>query len=144
MSDDNDYTIQIISIVVFVVFIYIIYSKGFKPYSIEGLENNTAETKPQVVPASTGVAGNADTFATQIKMQSTQLQDNLLISKYRKSYETIILNADDLLNNLMLETLLNINIADKKNVLDGFNKLNTFSQSKGALNQIMKFVDATP
>ena len=44
----------------------------------------------------------------------------------------------------MLETLLNINIADKKNVFDGFNKLNTFSQSKGALNQIMKFVDATP
>lgn len=143
MSDDNDYTIQIISVVVFVIFIYIIFSKGFKPYSIEGLENNAAETKPQ--PQSpTGVAGNADTFATQIKMQATQLQDNLLISKYRKSYESIILNADDLLNNLMLETLLNINIADKKNVLDGFNKLNTFSQSKGALNQIMKFVDASP
>lgn len=143
MSDDNDYTIQIISIVVFVVFIYIIYSNGYKPYSIEGLENNTEETKQQA-PSPTGVAGNADTFAAQIKMQTTQLQDNLLISKYRKSYESIILNADDLLNSLMLETLLNINIADKKNVLDGFNKLNTFSQSKGALNQIMKFVDATP
>jgi hypothetical protein len=143
MSDDNDYTIQIISVVVFIVFIYIIFSKGFKPYSIEGLENNAAETTPQP-PGPTGVAGNADTFAAQIKMQSTQLQDNLLISKYRKSYESIILNADDLLNSLMLETLLNINIADKKNVFDGFNKLNTFSQSKGALNQIMKFVDATP
>jgi hypothetical protein len=143
MSDDNDYTIQIISVVVFVIFIYIIFSKGFKPYRIEGLENNTAETTPQS-QAPTGIAGNADTFATQIKMQATQLQDNLLISKYRKSYESIILNADDLLNNLMLETLLNINIADKKNVLDGFNKLNTFSQSKGALNQIMKFVDASP
>lgn len=139
----SDYTIQIISIIVFVLFVYIIYSNGYKPYTIEGLENNTETTKPQV-PASTGVAGNADTFATQIKMQTTQLQDNLLINKYRKSYESIILNADDLLNNLMLETLLNINIADKKNVLDGFNKLNTFSQSKGALNQIMKFVDATP
>ena len=143
MSDDNDYTIQIISVVVFVIFIYIICLKGFKPYSIEGLENNATETKPPT-PGPTGVAGNADTFATQIKMQTTQLQDNLLISKYRKSYESVILNADDLLNNLMLETLLNINIADKKNVIDGFNKLNTFSQSKGALNQIMKFVDATP
>ena len=51
-----------------------------------------------------GIAGNAATYAANIKSQVIKLQDTMLISKYRSDYETAILNLDDLVNNLMLKT----------------------------------------
>ena len=90
-----------------------------------------------------GVAGNADSYASTIKSNTIKQQDTFLISKYRKSYETVILNLDDLINNLMLQTTLNIDSNGKiEKVLESFKTLNTLSESKKALNQVMQFVDS--
>jgi hypothetical protein len=87
-----------------------------------------------------GIAGNAATYGANIKSQTIKLQDTLLISKYRSDYETAILNLDDLVNNLMLQTALTI---DTTKPAESLVKIQELGQTKIALNGIMKFVDAS-
>jgi hypothetical protein len=89
---------------------------------------------------SNGLAGNAAAYAATIKAETIKLQDMLLISKYRKDYENSILNLEDLVSNMMLQTALNVNVANPEQALT---KLNALHQSKNALNDIMAFVDKT-
>jgi hypothetical protein len=85
-----------------------------------------------------GVAGNAATYAANIKSQTVKLTDTLLVSKYRSDYETTILNMDDLINALMLETTLKI---DASKPSEGLEKIVKLNQAKAALDNVMKFVD---
>jgi hypothetical protein len=101
----------------------------------EGMTNNTDASGN---PVSNGIAGNAATYAANIKSNTIQLQDTLLVSKYRSDYETSILNLEELINNMMLQTTLSI---DMNNPLQGLTKLNTLSQAKSALNGVMLFLD---
>ena len=87
-----------------------------------------------------GIAGNAATYAANIKSQVIKLQDTMLITKYRSDYETAILNLDDLVNNLMLKTALNI---DQDKPQQSLITLSQLQQSKVALNSIMKFIDSS-
>lgn len=87
-----------------------------------------------------GIAGNAATYGATIKAASIKSQDTFLISKYRSDYETVILNLDDLINNLMLKTTLTI---DPNNPGASLEKLGQMQQAKTALNSVMKFVDAS-
>ena len=87
-----------------------------------------------------GIAGNAANYAANIKSQVIKLQDIMLISKYRSDYETAILNLDDLVNNLMLKTALNI---DQDKPQQSLIALSQLQQSKVALNTIMKFIDSS-
>jgi hypothetical protein len=89
---------------------------------------------------SNGLAGNAAAYAATIKAESIKLQDMLLISKYRKDYENVILNLEDLISNMMLQTALNVNTSNPEQALT---KLNNLYQSKNALNDVMAFVDKT-
>jgi hypothetical protein len=61
-----------------------------------------------------------------------------LISKYRSQYETVILDLDDYINNLMLKISLSI---DKNKPEESITKLVEMNQAKTALNNIMKFID---
>ena len=82
----------------FVLFVgYLVYTSLFMKQR-EGLE--TATTTSSI---SNGIAGNATTYAATIKQKTVNLNDTLLISKYRKDYETVILNVDDLVNSMMLK-----------------------------------------
>jgi hypothetical protein len=86
-----------------------------------------------------GVAGNAAAYAAAIKSSTIKLSDTFLISKYRSDYETAILNLDDLINYLMLNTALTFsNINDKT-----IERLAQMQQAKVALNSVMKFVDSS-
>jgi hypothetical protein len=102
------------------------YFKG--KITMEGMENNS----------SNGVAGNAQTFAADVKTKAVEIKDRLLISKYRADYENVILNYDDLISGMMLEKLLE-NSSDKMKTLNDFVIL---SNAKTALNSVMKYVDA--
>ena len=106
------------------------YSQSYQ----EGLEGRNDATTTD------GIAGNAAARGAGLKAAVILSQDKLLISKYRADYENIILNADDLVNNLMLETVLNI---DKDEPVKALEKLTKLSQSKIALNSVMKFVDSS-
>ena len=97
-------------------------------------------TAGSTTTASNGVAGNAAAYGATIKATTIKLQDTFLITKYRSDYETAILNLDDLISNLMLQTTLSI---DSNNPDSAIKKLADMSQAKTALNSVMKFVDAS-
>ena len=78
----------------------------------EGFEETTSTT-----PSSGGLAGNAAAYGANIKAQAIKLQDTVLISKYRADYENVIINLDDLVNNLMLQTALTIDQSKPQNGL---------------------------
>ncbi len=105
----------------------------------EGLENNTTTTtSTATVTSNNGIAGEASSYAANIKAEAIKLQDELLVSKYRTDYENVIINMDDLVNNLMLKTALSI---EKSRPHGGLMGLANLGQAKAALNSVMKFVD---
>lgn len=103
---------------------------------IEGMTDASGNT---VTISSDGIAGNAPSYGAQIKAATIKLQDTFLISKYRSDYETVILNLDDFINNLMLKNALTF---DKENPGASLGKLVELQQAKIALNNVMKFVDS--
>ena len=85
-----------------------------------------------------GITGNAAGYAASIKNQVIKLQDTLLISKYKGDYENVIINMHDLVNNLMLQTVLSIDHNNPTNELDVLISLN---ESNNALNNVMSYLD---
>jgi len=127
----NKDLLKIMGILLISFFIIYLVIHTFKIKTVEGLENN-ADTSVN------GEAGNAANFAAQIKAKTVQLQDSLLIQKYRQDYENIIINMDDYFSMLMLKTVLNLEeTGDGKQIA----ALNALSTAKKTLNEIMAFVD---
>jgi hypothetical protein len=133
---------ELMNLFLFIGIIFVVYLlfRNFKFDIQEGMETKktTSQTTSQTTSSTNGIAGNAAAYGATIKSTSIQLQDALLISKYRSDYETTILNLDELINNLMLETALNVNV---KNPQPSIEKLSQMNQAKAALNSVMKFVD---
>lgn len=97
---------------------------------IEGLTNKGGE------------AGSAETYAAAIKAQTVKLQDELLVSKYRKEYETTIINLDDYIGYLMIKQTLNMKSdGDLKTNIETINALNILKNAKDSLNATMTFLD---
>ena len=103
---------------------------------IEGLTNESS-----VTPTS-GEAGTATSYAASIKAQVVKLQDELLVAKYRKDYESAIINLDDYVGYLMIQQTLNMKLnGDIKTTIDLFNNLNVLKSAKESLNATMTFLD---
>jgi hypothetical protein len=112
--------------------LYLVFSNFNK---IEGMTTNTeASATP-----SNGIAGNAANYVANIKAQTIRIQDTLLMSKYRADYENAVISMDDMVNNLMLRTVLSVN---KEKPEEALRTLVMLNESKGALNNVMKFIDA--
>jgi hypothetical protein len=110
---------------------------------VEGMTTTTdASGNPPPPPGAitNGVAGNAEAYAAQLKSAVIKSQDELLISKYRSDYENVVLNLDDYINNMMLQTALTVN---QNNPQISIAKLAQMQQAKVALNSTMKFIDAS-
>jgi hypothetical protein len=110
---------------------------------VEGMTTTTdASGNPTPPPASmtNGIAGNAAAYAAQLKSAVIKSQDELLISKYRSDYENAVLNLDDYLNTMMLQTALSVN---QNNPQISIAKLSQMQQAKSALNSTMKFIDSS-
>ena len=106
---------------------------------IEGMTDGSSNATTTTTPSSTnGVAGNAASYGATIKAANIKMQDTFLISKYRSDYETAILNLDDLLSSLMLQTALTV---DTKSPQTAIKQLAEMNQAKTALNTVMKYVD---
>ena len=128
--------LKIIGILLVSFFIIYIFMKMLKlstsnQYSIiEGMTNNTGE------------AGTSASYAAAIKAQVVKLQDELLISKYRKDYESAIINLDDYAGYLMLKQILNIKLdGDMKTNVETLNNINILKEAKDSLNAAMTFLD---
>lgn len=134
----NKGILTLLFLIAIIFIVYLIFSNiNFQ----EGLENNTTTISNTAVTISkNGIAGSAQNYAADIKSEAIKNQDILLITKYRKEYENVILNVDDLINTMMLETTLSI---DKKNPMKSLDKLVTLNSAKTALNSVMKYVDSS-
>lgn len=97
---------------------------------IEGLENNVSESD---ITQSQNAA---------ILSKIVMLDDQLMISKYKRQYETIIINMDDYINLLMIQQLLKIKLDSGVGAtIEGLEYLNTLKSAKDSLNVAMKFLD---
>jgi hypothetical protein len=139
MNKDFLYNLTIfigISILIYFIFSNIGVKEGLETVS----QSTTSSTSTSTSDNSNGVAGNAAAYAANIKAQAIKLQDTTLVSKYRADYENVIINLDDLLNNVMLQTCLNINQSKPE---AGLAKLAQLNLAKAGLNNVMKFIDKT-
>ncbi len=119
--------------------IYVIINLFSSSTIFEGMENATSATNGT---ASNGIAGSAESYADSIKAQAVKLQDQLLVSKYRKDYENTIIHMDDLIGLLMIQQVQTMKTTgDTKEIINSLNNLNTLKMSKESLNITMKFLD---
>ncbi len=122
-----------------ICFVAYILFRNFEYNSAYGIIEGMTDGSGNITPSSTnGVAGNAASYGATIKAANIKMQDTFLISKYRSDYETAILNLDDLLSSLMLQTALTV---DTKSPQAAIKQLAEMNQAKTALNSVMKYVD---
>ena len=116
---------------------------------IEGLTNadgtiisgSDALSSDATAPSS-GEAGTASSYSAAIKAQVVKLQDELLVSKYRKDYEAAIINLDDYIGYLMIKQVLNMKVSDNLQAnMISINNLNSLKSARDSLNSTMNYLD---
>ena len=93
MKQDDFFKIIGIIIVCFFIIYMVIKMFHLQTNVIEGLTNTDTS----------GESGTASTYSANIKSEIVKLQDKLLITKYRKDYESAIINLDDYIGYLMIQ-----------------------------------------
>jgi hypothetical protein len=140
----QDEFFKIIGIIIVSFFIIYFTMKILHPQSnvIEGLTNADGTISSSATPPSSGEAGTASSYAAAIKAQVVKLQDELLVPKYRKDYETAIINLDDYIGYLMIKQSLNMKLdGNMKSNIEAVNNLNILKNAKESLNATMTFLD---
>jgi hypothetical protein len=127
---------QLINFIIFIAICFVIYLLFRSMNNLSSIEGMTTDTSTS--SSNSGIAGGAQSYAANIKSLVIKNQDVLLISKYRTDYENVILNLDDYVNTLMLQTALSINPNDPTT---GLNQLVKLNETKSALNNVMKHID---
>lgn len=135
--------IKIISILIAAFFIvYLVINMFHIQPMTEGLENQQNQNINNLTASLSGVAGSAANYAESIKAKTVQIQDTVLVSKYRKEYENVIINLDDYFSALMLEQVLSMNVSDNlQSNIQKIQIINTLSTGKKTLNEVMTYVD---
>ena len=142
MKQDEFFKIVGILIVCFFIIYMVVKMFHLQTSVIEGLTNADGTITPDATPPSSGEAGTAASYAASIKAEVVKLQDELLVAKYRKDYESAIINLDDYIGYLMIKQSLNMKIgADIKTNLESINALNILKSAKESLNVTMTFLD---
>lgn len=85
-----------------------------------------------------GVAGGATSLAATIKANTVKLEDGLLIPKYRKDYENVIINLEEFINMALLTKVLTVKEPTKEDLALMSSSLTSIQ----ALNSVMRFLDS--
>lgn len=140
MHQDEFFKIVGIIIVCFFIIYMAVNMFYLQTKVIEGLTNDTTTTTTTI--PSSGEAGTATSYTASVKAQVVKMQDELLVSKYRKDYEAAIINLDDYFGFTMLKLTLNLKMSDDNNSnFEIINKLNSLKNAKDSLNATMTFLD---
>ena len=148
MTDNLFYNfMKIFGILFFVFFIVFILVKSFKMQLkvMEGLTgSSTSSTTSSTTSVAPGQGGSASNYASEIKNLSIQMQDSLLISKYRTDYENVVINLDQYISLLMLQNALKFDTSSSSSStnMEVINNLNSLNNVSNALNSVMKFIDS--
>ncbi len=106
---------------------------------IEGLTNDDGTSSS--LNSSSDEVATVESYAASIKAQLIKLQDELLISKYKKKYEDVIIDLDDYIGYLMIKQVINMKLGDMVSNIQDINNLNILKNSKDSLNAAMVFLD---
>ena len=138
MKDDF---FKIIGIIIVCFFIIYIVMKMFQLQTkvIEGLTNDDGTSSS--LNSSSDEVATVESYAASIKAQLIKLQDELLISKYKKKYEDVIIDLDDYIGYLMIKQVINMKLGDMVSNIQDINNLNILKNSKDSLNAAMVFLD---
>jgi hypothetical protein len=116
--------------VIILVILSIIFNLIGDNSMIEGLENNVSESD---ITESQNAA---------IQSKIVMLDDQLMINKYKRQYENMIINMDDYINLMMIQQILKIKFdSGVGTTIEGLDYLNTLKSAKDSLNVAMKFLD---
>jgi len=127
----------------FIVSIFVIYivlrTLNFQAKIIEGMATGTSTT---------ATPNDKDKIADAIANNTSVAEDGLLISKYQKSYEDIIINMESNINYFMLGAIINSAETISKKPMDPasialINSINSLKAFKDTLNDSMTFLDKT-
>jgi hypothetical protein len=146
MHQDEFFKIVGILIVSFFIIYMAVKMFHLQTKVIEGLTSgsdalSSSDTNTNITSAS-GEAGTSASYAAAVKAEVVKLQDELLVSKYRKDYEAAIINLDDYFGFSMLKLCLNLKMSeDNKSNFEIINKLNILKNAKESLNATMVFLD---
>lgn len=142
MNQDEFFKVVGILIVCFFIIYMVVKMFQLQTSVIEGLTNNDETASSTVASPSSGEAGTAASYAAAIKAQVVKMQDELLVSKYRKDYEAALINLDDYIGFLMIKQALNMKMdGDKKAAMEAIGNLNILKNAKESLNTAMTFLD---
>ena len=109
---------------------------------IEGLTTGSDSDTASTTNSGSGIAGGSSSYAAAVKAEVIKLQDELLVSKYRKDYEAAIISLDDYLGFTMLKLALNFKMSnDNKTNMETIDALNALKNAKDSLNATMIFLD---
>ena len=140
MHQDEFFKIVGIIIVCFFIIYMAVNMFHLQTKVVEGL--TTGSDSESTIAPSSGEAGSAASYAAAVKAQVVKLQDELLISKYRKDYEAAIINLDDYFGFSMIRLALNLKMNDdNKANFEIIGKLNALKGARDALNATMAFLD---
>ena len=105
---------------------------------IEGMTN-----APTASSYANNIGAAAVTYANNIKAATTNNLDAMLVSKYKKDYETTLINMDDYVSTLMMQQVQSMDLSnpDPSKNIDKLTNLAYLQQAKTALNTVMTFVD---
>jgi hypothetical protein len=137
----KDEFFKIIGIIIVCFFIIYIVMKMFQPQTkvIEGLTNDDGTSSSS--NSSSNEVATVESYAASIKAQLIKLKDDLLISKYKKKYEDVIIDLDDYIGYLMIKQVINMNLGDMVSNIKDIENLNILKNSKDSLNAVMVFLD---
>jgi hypothetical protein len=150
MSEFNDSIFKIVGIIIIGGFLIFIAFKSLNLQMtiMEGfaVTSPTKDTKVSTPLSISNAAGSVGKFSNTVAEHVIKLQDTFLVKQYRKDYENLIINSDEYVSYLMLQTLLNLKPDDttesKASNVKLFETMNILSASKPTLNSLMKFVDS--
>jgi len=142
MSINSDSIYKYIGlIIVSIFFIYIVLrTLNFQAKIIEGMATGSSTTA--------ATPNDKDKLADTIANNTSVAEDGLLISKYQKSYEDIIINMESNINYFMLGAIINNSEQISKKPMDPasialINSINSLKAFKDTLNDSMTFLDKT-
>ena len=138
MDSDSLYKYLGLGVVVLLLIYFVLKSLTFQANIIENMTG--------AMNASSSNDTDKDKVSEAIKSNTNNVEDALLITKYRKFYEDSIINLDSNISTNMLSMILNnaeliSNNPTSDDAQKIINSVNNMKQFRDALNDAMKILD---
>jgi len=136
---DSDDIYKYLGFIVVVVLVCVFVSKCMRMHFsiIEGMTSGSKDSSEESTNSS-----SVSTLAQEVLEKGQEMEDNLLIEKYKDDYENLIINTDTMVSMSQLGMLKQLsNNVDVKKTDELIKKINDIEIFKTSLNSMMKSLD---